>query len=135
MNGSARRVEFSAAQQDHAAQRLASKERNDVAVLTLDGGGIIRDCDTAGEYLFKYRRNELKGQQVSMLLPDLAGVPVVEHGQPNPRLRHLSRAGHQFCTVTKDGERFGSELYLNLLDNTGEARLTLLVCPGQESAD
>ena len=44
----------------------------DAAVLTINGGGTVCDCNGEGEALFKYRRHEVIGQHVSLLLLQLA---------------------------------------------------------------
>jgi len=111
----------------------ASGVEENKAVLTLDERGMILDCDRAGEALFKYRRNDLVCRHVSMLLPQLAELELMANGQPNPRLRFLCRIGCNLQTVTHDGERFASELFLTALDGNGHSRLLLIVCPAGES--
>ena len=101
----------------------------DVAVLTLDDHGVVCDCNHGGEVLFKYPRDELVLQHVSLLLPDLAELPPMQNGQINLRMRYLSRIGHHFHGVTRDGSSFASELFLNLLGNKEGIRLTLIVRP------
>jgi PAS domain-containing protein len=105
----------------------------DVASLTLDDRGMVCDCNGAVEELFKYRRSELVWRHVSMLLPQLAELELMQNGQPNPRMRFLCRIGHRFQAVAQDGGRFASELFLNLLDNTGHSRLSLIVRPAEEA--
>ena len=99
-----------------------------LAVLTIDDRGMVRDCDHGGEALFKYRRSELVWRHVSILLPQLATLDLMQNGQPNPRLRFLCRIGHHLQAVTHDGEHFASEIFVNVLDNkTGQGRLVLIV--------
>jgi hypothetical protein len=105
-----------------------------MAALTLDERGMIRDCSCAAEELFKYRRSELAWRHVSMLLPQLAELDLIQNGQANPRLRFLCRIGCPFQAVTHDGEHFASELFLNVLDNTEHGRLSLIVRPAEEAA-
>ena len=113
---------------------VAVSALEDMAVLTLDGRGMICDCNRAGENLFKYHRNALVWRAISMLLPELAGVALMESGQPNARLRFLCRIGHQFQAVAQDGESFTSALCLNLLDSAGYGRLSLIVSPAGDCA-
>lgn len=101
----------------------------DVAALTLDERGMICDCNCSSETLFKYRRSEMVWRHVSMLLPQLAELEVMQNHQPNTHLRFLSRIGRHFQAVTQDGAPFASELFLNLLDSTGHGRLSLIVRP------
>lgn len=104
----------------------------DEAMLTLDGRGMIFDCNGAGEVLFNYRRSELVWRNISMLLPELVDIELVQDGQPNARLRFLCRIGRHFQILTKDGQRVPSELCFNLLDGKGHGRLSLIVCPVDE---
>ncbi len=113
---------------------VAVSALEDMAVLTLDGRGMICDCNRAGENLFKYHRTALVWRAISMLLPELAGVALMESGQPNARLRFLCRIGRQFQAVTQDGESFASSLCLNLLDSAGYGRLSLIVSPAGDCA-
>ena len=100
--------------------------QDDPAVLTLNDRGMICDCNRSGEALFRYRRSEMVWQHVSILLPQLADMELVQNGAPNSRLRYLSRIGHRFQAVARDGNCFASELFLNLLDNNRSRRLLLI---------
>jgi PAS domain S-box-containing protein len=106
----------------------------DLAVLTLDDRGMISDCNRACEALFRYRRSELVWRHVSMLIPQLAELDLMQSGQPNPRLRFLNRIGRNFQAVTQDGSIFASELFLNLIHNNGHYRLSLIVRRVEEAA-
>jgi len=105
-----------------------------VAALVVNGRGTILDCDPSGEALFGYRRNELVGQHVSMLLPQLAEVDLLQNGQINPYLRFLCRIGRNFTAVTEGGEHFVSELFLNLPGSIDPPRLSLIVRPAETFA-
>ena len=113
---------------------ITAGDGENLAVLTLDDRGMVCDCNRGGEALFKCRRSELVWRHISMLLPQLAELALVQNGQINSRLRFLCRIGRHFQAITQDGESFASELFLNLLDNSGHSRLTLIVRPAQEAA-
>jgi len=117
-----------------ASRSQSAGAEEDVAALTLDERGMICDCNCSSEALFKYRRSEMVWRHVSMLLPQLAELEVMQNRQPNPHLRFLSRIGRHFQAVTQDGALFASELFLNLLDSTGHGRLSLIVRPVEKSA-
>lgn len=108
---------------------------DEAPTLMLDDRGMVCDCNRAGEKLFNYRRGEMVWRHVSMLLPQLADVELVKDGQPNPQLRYLTRIGRRFQAVAQGGRRFAGELYLNLLDNTGHGRLSLIVRPAGEDTN
>lgn len=138
-----RRLGVKSTQEQSAAAKVAMAGRGsviaagaaeDVVVLTLDGHGMVCDCNRACEDLFKYHRSELVWRHVSMLLPQLAELALMQNGQPNPHLRFLCRIGRHFLAVTQDGERFASEVFLNVLDGTGRGRLSLIVRPAEETA-
>jgi hypothetical protein len=108
----------------------------EVAVLTLDERGMMRDCNRGGELLFKYRRGELVWRHISMLLPQLANMELLPHGEPNPRLRYFCHIGGQLEAVAQDGEHFACVIYLNLLENAAEhGPLVLIVRPAEEADD
>jgi hypothetical protein len=108
----------------------------EVAVLTLDELGMVRDCNHGSELLFKYCRGELVWRHVSMLLPELADLQLMPDGEPNPRLRYFCRVGHHLQAVAHDGECFACELFFNVLDNdAGHDRLVLVVLPAEEAAN
>jgi len=112
----------------------ATGSGEDVAALTLDDSGMICDCNRAGEVLFKYRRSDLVRQHVSMLLPQLADMDLMQNGEVNPRLRFLCHIGRSFQAVAQDGQRFAGELFLNVLNNMSRGHVSLLVRPAQEPA-
>jgi PAS domain-containing protein len=100
----------------------------DVAVLTLDELGMVRDCNRGGELLFRYHHGELVWRHISLLLPELADLQLMPDGEPNPRLRYFCRVGRHLQAVTHDGGGFACELYFNVLDNDpGHDRLVLVV--------
>lgn len=105
----------------------------EMAALTLDDRGMVCDCNPASEALFKYRRSELIRRHVSMLLPQLAGLELVQNGEPNPRLRFLCRIGQSYQAVTQCGESFAGQLFFNVLDNIGCGRLSLIVRPAGDA--
>jgi PAS domain-containing protein len=107
---------------------------DDLAALTLDERGVILDCSHGAEALFKYRRSELVWRHVSMLLPQLAELDLMPNGQPNPRLRFLCRIGRHVQAMTRDGDRFASDLFFNVLDGTAHGRLSLIVRPAEDTA-
>ena len=101
--------------------------QGDAATLLLDQRGMIRGCNSASETLFGYRRGELVWQHVSMLLPQLAGIELLQNGQLNPRLLFLCRIGSYFQALSRDGECFASDLFLLNLANPGSSDLRLMV--------
>jgi len=107
---------------------------DDVAAMTLDARGMIRYCNRATESLFKYRHSELTWQHVSLLLPELADLELIRNGELNPRLRFLFYTGKHFHLIAKDGTRFDGDLFINVLDNTGGGRLSLIVRPATSTS-
>jgi len=105
---------------------------DELAVLTLDGRGMICDCNYAGEALFGYLLSELVWRHVSMLLPQLAELELIQDGRPNAHLRFLCRIGQPFQAVTQNRECFTGQLFLNVLDAKGRGRLTLIVRPADK---
>ena len=103
----------------------------DLATMSLDARGMIRDCNRASESLFEYRRSELVWRHVSILLPQLEELELMQNGQPNPRLRFLCRTGRHFQAVTQNGVHFASELFFNFLNSSQHGGLSLIVRPAE----
>ena len=110
-------------------QTEAASVAKDAALLTLDGRGMIIDCNQGAETLFNYHREAMVWHAISMLLPELAELNLIENGQPNSRLRFQSRIGRQFHLHPRHGEQVACQLCLNLLDSKGLGRLSLIVIP------
>lgn len=103
------------------------------AVLTLDDVGMVCDCNSEGEALFRYHRDELVGRHVSLLLPQLTELQLIQSGRLNPYLRARCRFGCHFQAVTGDGEYFAIDLFLNLLGRAGHDRLSVIVRRTEEA--
>lgn len=104
---------------------------DDLALLTLDDEGILCDCSSEGEALFKYCRDELIGRHISLLLPELLELELMQDGQINPHLRVRCRFGCHFVAVTRDGEHFPSDLFLTDLGRSGRNRVSVIVRRGE----
>lgn len=96
--------------------RAADARSNDLAALTLDDLGIIRDCSTACEQIFGYMREALIGGHISMLLPQLADTELVQDGRINSRLAFLCHCAFSFQARRRDGQAFDGELFISRLD-------------------
>lgn len=107
---------------------------NGPATLIVDEFGVIRGCNRTGEAAFGYRSGEIISQHVSMLLPQLQNLELMQDGRPNSRLRFLCRTGHQFRALTSIGGHFSCKLFFNLLDNTNSTRISLIVRPIEKAA-
>jgi hypothetical protein len=105
-----------------------------VVGLKLDGHGMVCDWDSACETLFGHRRSEIVSRHVSTLLPQLADVQLIEGGEPNSRLRYLCRIGVRFQALSRSGERFPCDLFLNTLGSPGGSHLRLIVCAAPDEA-
>jgi len=97
------------------ANTHASSSEPDLAVLTLNELGVIRDCSWACEQVFGYLPEELAGRHVSMLLPQLPDTNLVQEGRINSRLAHLCHCAFAFQARRRDGRCFASELFINHL--------------------
>ncbi|HMM47314.1 MAG TPA: PAS domain S-box protein [Thiobacillaceae bacterium] len=89
---------------------------SDLAALTLDDLGFIRDCSSASEQIFGYVRDALIGAHVSMLLPQLADTDLVQEGRINSRLAFLCHCAFIFEARRHDGGSFDGELFISRLD-------------------
>ena len=99
----------------HVSSGVSDAGKIDLAVLTLNDQGMIRDCSRACEQVFGYPPEELAGRHVSMLLPQLPDTDLVQEGRINSRLAHLCHCAVAFQARRRDGRCFASELFINLL--------------------
>lgn len=99
----------------HASSGVPNAGTIDLAVLTLDDLGVIRDCSQACEQVFGYLPEELAGRHVSTLLPQLPDTELVQEGRINSRLAHLCHCAFAFQARHRDGQCFASELFINRL--------------------
>jgi PAS domain S-box-containing protein len=92
--------------------------------IALSEDGLIHECNSVCESLFGYPQEELLGQHISLLFPNLASVPLVRSSEINPRLKYLSHCAIPFLSIQRNGMRFASELFFNYLNSqNGELRL------------
>lgn len=99
-----------------AASRIPEVRSDDLATLTLNDLGVIRDCSSACERVFGYMQEALVGRHISMLLPQLADTDLVQEGRINSRLAFLCHCAFAFQARRLDGHSFAGELFINRLD-------------------
>lgn len=104
-----------------------NKDDKGLAFLTLDEVGIIIDCDGAIEAMFGYPRADLIFRHVSMLLPRLEDMELIQGGHLSSRLHYLCHVGLPFLVRPRDGEQFLGYLLLTDLSHPAEWRLRLSV--------
>lgn len=100
-------------------------------VLMLDARGVVQDCSEAGESLFGYGRGELVSRHVSVVLPQLAGMDLIENGCLNAHLLFHSRIGGYFHIRNRRGEDVAVDLFVNDLGRRGVHRVRLIVRPDE----
>ena len=108
-------------------RRKISKQ--EMAILILFADGVIRNCNDEAVKLLDYLPNELTGQHISKILPQLAEIQLVQMQRVNPYLRYLSRKGHQFKIVNKEGIHFTGELLFRDMENFGQYHLRVIIYP------
>ena len=97
--------------------------------LTLSDNGMICACSKACGKCLGCTSRELLWQHVSVLLPQLQDMPLMQNGQINPRLRFLSHIGRLFILVGHSGKRFMSEVFFNDIESLGRHYLHLVIRP------
>lgn len=108
-------------------QSIDTQDR--MAVLMISDTGTIQECNKAFEKLFGYLSVDILCKHVSMLLPQLAGIPLMNGEEINPRLRWLSRIGHPFVAIGLGSIQFASQLFIHKIENPDQHYLRLVICP------
>jgi len=108
-------------------RRKISKQ--EMATLILFADGVIRNYNEEAVRLLDYLPNELTGQHISKVLPQLAEIQLVQMQRVNPYLRYLSRKGHQFKIVNKEGTHFSGELMFRDMEKLGLYHLRVIIYP------
>lgn len=108
---------------------------NELALLTLDENGIIKECNKAGAELLGCAANKLTWLNISKFLPRLGEVALLQGERVNPYLRFLSRVGHQFELIGMGGVHLTSQLFFNEAENQNPHYLRIIIQPvGPETA-
>ncbi len=90
------------------------------AMILADKKGIIRLVNTQTEKLFKYRREEILGQKIEILIPDEIRGSHPKYRKEfskNPEVRSMG-AGRDLYAVDRDNNRFPVEIGLNPMDTS-----------------
>jgi len=96
------------------------------AMLLVDRRGEIGLVNARAEELFGYRRDELLGQTISLLVPERfrrRHEALVDEFHSHPRTRAMGQ-GREFFALRKDGSEFPAEISLGPLD-TGQGMMVL----------
>lgn len=103
-------------------------------ILIVDRNGVVRDLNPAVEELFGYAREELVGEVVDMLLPDVlqAGhVALRERYVRNPHTRPMG-AGMELRGQRRDGSEFPVEISLSPWSHDGHDGV---ICTARDITD
>ncbi|MBU0622739.1 MAG: PAS domain-containing protein [Gammaproteobacteria bacterium] len=101
----------------------------DLPTLSLDEGGVIHDCSRSFEKLLGFLRDDLVQCHISMLLPQLYGVELVQGGHFNPLLNYLCRCGHHFQVQNRKGDSLAINLNFAHVGYDGSRFLKMFVHP------
>jgi hypothetical protein len=104
-------------------------EWDEQAVMSLDESGTIQDYSKSCGRLFGYQHINLVWQHVSMLIPRLLGVALVQKGRLNPLINFLCHCEHIFQAQNLRGDTFPCRLSFIHLEYDGKPTLRLMVHP------
>ncbi|MCH9639853.1 MAG: hypothetical protein K0U40_10210 [Betaproteobacteria bacterium] len=99
------------------------------AALTLYDNGMIRDGNQEVTALFGYSANQLTGQHIIRLLPQLAEIKLIQDKRANSYLRFLSRMGRHFEAVRMNDTNFTCTLFFNDVTYLGRHFIRVIICP------
>ena len=104
-------------------------EWDEPVVLSLDENGTIQDHCNSCKRLFGYHHIDLVMQHVSMLIPRLLGVALIQEGRFNPLVKFLCHCEHIFQAQNFQGDTFPCRLSFIHLEYDGNPTLRLMVHP------
>ncbi len=105
----------------------------ETAALTFYDNGMIRTCNKEVANLLNCSPNELIGQHITNLLPQLKEIKLIEDNKINAYLHFLSRIGHRFKVVSMNGSHFMSKLFFIDMEYLGRHYLRVILRPVQSS--
>jgi diguanylate cyclase (GGDEF)-like protein/PAS domain S-box-containing protein len=116
----------------HSATRepfLAALESSPVSQILVGPDGLIELANEAADRLFGYRRGELIGQSVEILVPeDLRQKHgMLRHEFADQPGRRSMGTGRDLVAVRRDGSQFPVEIGLNPVDFDGETRVVAAI--------
>ncbi len=97
--------------------------------LVLDESGLIQDCSKSVENLFGYRKGELAWQHISCLFPQFSDIALIQDGEINPKLNFISRCGHIFVAMNRQGNAIPVHLNFIRFQRDGLCTLRLILRP------
>jgi PAS domain S-box-containing protein len=96
--------------------------------LWVDDQGQILDCSGPIEEIFGYWKNELKGEHISMLLPDLAHTELLELDDGDgPRVAAQSHDAIAFEGVKPEGDENAYSVFLQLISAKAGRELSVIL--------
>lgn len=98
-----------------------------LAVMILSESGLISDCSEKGANVLGWAQSDLIGRSIAEVIPKLASVTLLKQGRAHAYLRFLSRIGHNFELVRKNGERTTGEIFFNEVQRKGVHYLLLTI--------
>lgn len=98
------------------------------AVVWLDDGGFISDCNTTAMRLLGCRPAGHSPLHISTFLPQLKEMELMHGRRLNSHLRYVAHLGHRFEVVSQYGTRFDGELFFSEVDCPVPNSLRLIIC-------
>lgn len=95
--------------------------------LLVDGQGVILETEGDTQALLGFAPETLRSRHVSLVLPDMRDVTLIEHGQLNARLHFLCHVGGKFRITPGGGGTACGYLSLIDLSSANRPRVRLLV--------
>jgi PAS domain S-box-containing protein len=113
------------------ARRL-SVQNTIAPALSLDEQGAIKDCTKPVLSLFGFSYEEVIGQNVSLLFPQLLDVELVKGDNVNPLLSYLTRCGYPYEASNRSGNDFFCHLTFIRVELFGTCSLRVLIKPTED---
>lgn len=96
-----------------------------LAMLAVDGKGVVQVANSRAEKLFEYSNDELVGCDIQVLVPDRKGYPSFLKLLSSPTRTHEGTLLENLYSVTKSGRKYPVEIHLGEI-NSEDASFTLV---------
>lgn len=98
-----------------------------MAILILNDNGRIHYCNSRSSLLLGWQAGCLVGQNVSVVLPELTEISLINNEYINPQLRFWAHIGHRFEMFGQYGDLYKCQINFNHNEHHGRHYIQLII--------